>query len=29
MVILTPLGKEEKKNEGTKPIFGSSYIGNA
>ena len=34
MVTLTPLRKEEekkkkKKNEETKPIFGSSYLGNA
>jgi len=30
MVTLTPLRKEkEKKNEETKPIFGSSYPGNA
>ena len=33
MVTLTPLRKEEKKrkkkkNEETKPIFGSSYLGN-
>ena len=29
MVTLTPLRKEEKKNKETKPIFESSYLGNA
>jgi len=32
MVTFTPLRKEEKerkKNKGTKPIFESSYLGNA
>ena len=29
MVILTPLQKGEEKKEETKPIFGSSYLGNA
>jgi len=28
MVTLAPLQKEEKNDE-TKPIFGSSYLGNA
>jgi len=29
MVTFTPLRKEEKKNEETKPIFESSYLENA
>jgi len=29
MVTLTPLRKEEEKNEETRPIFGNSYLGNA